>query len=212
MTKLTIWTLNWVPEGPRGFVRDMRLRWACEEAGLPYDVRTIAFEDRATNHLDRQPFGQVPFLDDGEVRLFESGACVMHIARKNDALMPNDPVGEAETVEWMFAALNSLEMVSVPWWFLGLGDGKPPESLTGWLDSRLAHIERELSKREWLATGRFTAGDLLMADVLRIPAIRSFGDRPATAAYLDRVTSRPAFQKAHAAQMAHFDAGDAARA
>ena len=135
----------------------------------------------------------------------------MHIARKNEALMPSDAVAEAETVEWMFAALNSLEMVSVPWWFLGLGDSKPPESLTGWLESRLGHIERELSQREWLAAGRFTAGDLLMADVLRIPAIRKFGDRPATAAYVERVTARPAFRKALAAQLAHFAAADAAR-
>ncbi len=88
MSELIIWTLDWVPEGPRGFVRDMRLRWACEEAGLPYAIRTVAFEDRATNHLARQPFGQVPFLNDGDVKLFESGACLIHLARKSDKLMP----------------------------------------------------------------------------------------------------------------------------
>lgn len=99
MADLTIWTLDWVPEGPRGFVRDLRLRWACEEAGLTYTVRTVPFETRATNHSDRQPFGQVPFLDDGELRLFESGACLIHLARKSEALMPRDPAGEAETLQ-----------------------------------------------------------------------------------------------------------------
>ena len=118
MSELTIWTLDWVPDGPRGFVRDMRLRWACEEAGLPYTVRTIPFEDRATNHLARQPFGQVPFLDDGQIKMFESGAALLHLARKSDKLMPADPAGQAETLQWTIAALNSIEMVSVPWWFL----------------------------------------------------------------------------------------------
>lgn len=210
MTDITIWTLDWVPEMPRGFVRDMRLRWACEEAGLPYTVRPVPFDDRATNHLDRQPFGQVPFLDDGDIRLFESGACVMHLARKSDVLMPRDPVGEAETLEWMFAALNSVEMVTVPWWFLGIS-AQPDNGLGGWMESRLGHIERVLGEREWLAAGRFTAADLLMADVLRIPDVRAFGDRPATEAYIARITARPAFRKAHADQIAHFAAGDARR-
>src|SRR5262245_46984375 len=79
MTELTSWTLEWVPEGPRGFVRDLRLRWACEEAGLPYSVRTVPFDDRATNHLEQQPFGQVPFLKDGDVEMFESGAGLLHL-------------------------------------------------------------------------------------------------------------------------------------
>src|SRR5882724_10871164 len=79
MSELTIWTLDWVPAGPRGFVRDLRLRWACEEAGLTYAVRTIPFEGRETNHLARQPFGQVPFLDDGGLEIFESGAGLLHL-------------------------------------------------------------------------------------------------------------------------------------
>ena len=210
MSGLTIWTLDWVPPGPRGFVRDLRLRWACEEAGLAYAVRTIAFEDRDTNHLDRQPFGQVPFLDDGEVRVFESGACLLHLARQSEALMPRDPEGEAETTQWLFAALSSIEMVTVPWWFLNLS-GDAPEALTDWLMSRLGQLEAVLSEREWLAAGRFTVADLLMADVLRVPAIRTFGDRPATEAYVQSVTARPAFKKAYADQMSHFAAADAAR-
>ena len=210
MSELTIWTLDWVPEFPRGFVRDLRLRWACEEAGLPYTVRTVPFDDRATNHLDRQPFGQVPYLDDGGVKIFESGACLLHLARKSEALMPRDPAGEAETLQWTISALNSIEMVTVPWWFLKMS-GDVENGLTGWMTSRLGHIERILGEREWLAAGRFTVADLLMADVLRVSDVRAFGDRPATEAYIQRVTARPAFGKAHAEQMAHFMEADAAR-
>lgn len=210
MTDITIWTLDWVPEMPRGFVRDLRLRWACEEAGLPYTVRVVPFDDRATNHLERQPFGQVPFLDDGDIRLFESGACVMQLARKSEALLPRDPAGEAEALEWVFAALNSVEMVTVPWWFLRI-TGQPDTSLSGWMESRLGHVERVLGEREWLAADHFTVADLLMADILRIPDVRAFGDRPATEAYIARITDRPAFRKAHADQMAHFAAADARR-
>ena len=208
---IVIHTLDWVPEGPRGFVRDMRLRWACEEAGLPYRIETVPFDDRATNHLDRQPFGQVPFLTDGDISLFESGACLMYLARKSEALMPRDPAGEAAVTEWIFAALNSVEMVSVPWWFLGLSE-QDENGLDGWMDMRLGHIEQVLATRKWLAAGRFTAADLIMADVLRIPAVRKRGDRPATEAYVARVTDRPAFRKAHADQMAHFAEADEARA
>lgn len=211
MTDLTIWTLDWVPEGPRGFVRDLRLRWACEEAGLPYAVRTVPFEDRATNHLDRQPFGQVPYLDDGGIKLFESGAALLHLARRSEALMPRDPAGEAEALQWTIAALNSIEMVTVPWWFLGMC-GDEENGLTGWMVQRLDHIERVLGEREWLAAGRFTVADLLMADVLRVPKVRAFGDRPVTEAYVTRVTARPAFKKAQADQLALFEAADAKRA
>src|SRR5689334_13874809 len=106
MSELTIWTLDYVPQMPRGFVRDLRLRWACEEAGLPYKVRTIPFDGRETNHLEHQPFGQVPFLQDGDIEMFESGACLLHLARMSEALMPRDAQGEAATVQWVIAALN----------------------------------------------------------------------------------------------------------
>lgn len=210
MNDLTIWTYDWVPEGPRGFVRDLRLRWACEEAGLTYAVRTIPFDGRETNHLERQPFGQVPFLDDGGLQLFESGAGLLHLARKDDRLMPRDPAGEAQTLQWTIAALNSIEMVTVPWWFLKISGGEDNE-LTGWVGKRLGQLETVLSAREWLAAGRFTIADLLMADVLRVPTVRAFGDRPATDAYVARVTQRPAFKKAHADQIALFQAADAKR-
>jgi glutathione S-transferase len=210
MSELAIWTLDWVPEGPRGFVRDLRLRWACEEAGLSYVVRTIPFDDRETNHLAQQPFGQVPFLKDRDMEIFESGAGLLHLARKSDRLMPRDPVGEAETVQWTIAALNSIEMVTVPWWFLNIS-GEADNGLTGWMGQRLGHVERILSEREWLAADRFTVADLLMADVLRVAKVRAFGDRPATEAYVTRVTNRPAFRKAEADQIALFEAADATR-
>jgi len=210
MSDLTLWTFDWVPEGPRGFVRDLRLRWACEEAGLAYSVGTVPFEGRETNHLAQQPFGQIPFLSDGEVNLFESGAGLLHLARKSEKLMPRDAVGEAETIQWIIAALNSMEMVTVPWWYLKLC-GDEENGLTDWLGSRLSKLEKVLSERQWLAANRFTAADLLMADVLRVPDVRAFGDRPASEAYVTRLTDRPAFKKAHADQLAHFAAGDAAR-
>jgi glutathione S-transferase len=211
MSDLIVWTYDWVPEGPRGFVRDLRLRWACEEAGLDYEVRTIPFDGRETNHLERQPFGQVPFLNDGGLEIFESGAGLLHLARKSEALMPRDPAGAAQTLEWTIAALNSIEMVSVPWWFLKIC-GDPDNQLTGWLTQRLAGVERILSEREWLAGGRFTIADLLMADVLRVREVRAFGDRPASEAYVARITDRPAFRKAQADQIRQFEAADAKRA
>ena len=210
MSELTIWTYDWVPEGPRGFVRDLRLRWACEEADLIYAVRAIPFDGRATNHLARQPFGQVPFLNDGELEIFESGAGLLHLARKSDKLMPPDPVGEAETLQWTIAALNSIEMVTVPWWFLKMS-GDENNELTGWMGKRLDQLEKILSKREWLAADRFTVADLLMADVLRVPEVRSFGDRPATEAYVTRATDRPSFKKAQADQIGLFEAADEKR-
>uniref|UniRef100_A0A9E8CTS3 Glutathione S-transferase family protein n=1 Tax=Bosea sp. NBC_00436 TaxID=2969620 RepID=A0A9E8CTS3_9HYPH len=210
MSELTIWTYDWVPEVVWGFVRDFRLRWACEEAGLSYDVRTVPFDGRESNHLARQPFGQIPFLDDGEVKLFESGAGLLHLARKSETLMPADPVGAAETLQWTLAALNSIEMVSVPWWFLTV-TGAADNQLTGWMGKRLDQLEQVLSEREWLAAGRFTVADLLMADVLRVEKVRAFGDRPASEAYILRATDRPAFRKAQAAQAALFKAADMKR-
>lgn len=208
MSQLTIWTYDWVPPPPRGFVRDARLRWACEEAKLAYQVQTVPFEGRGPDHFARQPFGQVPFLTDGEVKLFESGACLLHLARKSEKLMPRDAAGEAATTEWVIAALNSMEMVTVPWWFLEV-TGAKDNGLTQWLNSRLDHLEKVLATRDWLAADRFTVADLLMADVLRVGKVREFNNRPATEAYVSRVLERPAFKKARADQMAHFEAGDA---
>lgn len=210
MSDLTIWTYDWVPEGPRGLVRDLRLRWACEEAGFSYAVRTVPFDGRQTNHLADQPFGQIPFLKDEGIGLFESGAGLLHLARKSDSLMPRDKAGEAETLQWTIAALNSIEMVAVPWWYLKRC-GDENNALTGWIRLRLDQLESVLREREWLAAGRFTVADLLMADVLRVPDVRAFGERPASEAYVARLTGRAAFKKAHADQIAHFEAADRSR-
>src|SRR3546814_4401814 len=141
---LTVWTYDWVPEGPRGFVRDLRLRWALQEAGLSYSVRSTPFDDRGSEHLKRQPFGQVPFLTDGDISIFESGACLLHLAKKSDKLMPRDAAGEAETLQWVIAALNSIERVSVHWWFTSLS-GDRENGLAGWLRSRLGKQENVLA-------------------------------------------------------------------
>lgn len=210
MSGLAITTLEWVPDGPRGFVRDLRLRWACEEASLEYTVLGIPFDDRMTNHLDQQPFGQVPYLKDGEIEIFESGACLVHLANKSDILMPKTPKEVAQTLQWTICALNSIEMVSVPWWFLDISGAKE-NMLAPWLESRLNHMERIFSNCEWLVADRFSAADLIMADVLRVPKIRSFGSRPSTEAYLERVLDRPAFKKAYTDQLAWFESADQRR-
>lgn len=210
---LTIWTYDYVPggeSGPRGFVRDLRLRWACEEASLDYQVKTTPFEGRGRDHLARQPFGQVPFLEDDGIILFESGACLLHLAQKSDVLMPRNAAGQADTLQWTIAALNSIEMVSVPWMVLSWTEG-PDNGLTGWLDSRLAHLETVLADRMWIAAGRFTVADILMADVIRQTRRADSAAYPNIQAYKDRVCARPAFAKVFADQVAHFVDADKAR-
>lgn len=210
---LTIWTYDFVPRGesgPRGFVRDLRLRWACEEASLDYQVKTTPFEDRSPDHLARQPFGQVPFLEDSGITLFESGACLLYLAKKSEILMPVDEAGQADTLQWTIAALNSIEMVSVPWMVLSWSEGAD-NGLTGWLDSRLQHLEAALQDREWIAAGRFTVADIMMADVIRQTRRANSPAYPNIRAYKDRVCTRPAFGKVYADQVAHFENGDRAR-
>ncbi|MDA9422560.1 MULTISPECIES: glutathione S-transferase family protein [Bradyrhizobium] len=215
MADLTLTTFNWVPEPPRGFVRDLRVRWALEEAALPYRVASAPFDDRGPAHLAHQPFGQVPWLTDGDLSIFETGAILLHLGGLSDKLMPRGPRGRAETTEWVFAALNSVEMASLPWGmskFMG-----HPTDTAAWkfvddfLKLRLKHLEPVLAGREWLA-GSFSVADILMADVLRVVGqFDGLADHPACRAYVARATGRPAFIKAHADQMAHFAATDKAR-
>lgn len=208
---VTIWTYDWVPEGPRGYVRDLRLRWALEEAGIAYAVATVPFDDRGPDHLARQPFGQVPFLDDGDIRIFESGACLLHLAERSEALMPREAQGRADTLQWSIAALNSVEMVTLPWWFVGMS-GAADNPLAGWMKQRFERLEAVLEARDWLAAARFTVADILMSDVLRIPnELGELEDYGALRAYVARACGRPAFRKAHRDQLAHFRDADAAR-
>jgi glutathione S-transferase len=115
MAALILTTFDWVPELPRGYVRDLRVCWALEEARLPYRVESVPFRDRIAEHFAHQPFGQVPWLTDGDISIFESGAILLHLGNRSDALMPADPHGHSEAMEWVFAALNSVEMASLPW-------------------------------------------------------------------------------------------------
>lgn len=215
MADLVLTTFDWVPELPRGYVRDIRVRWALEEAGLPYRIATVPFCDRSAEHISHQPFGQVPWLIDGDISIFESGAILLHLGERSDALLPSDPRRRSEAKAWLFAALNSVEAASLPWsLFLFSGfsnDTSEWKRLDSFLTLRLQRMEPVLAEHEWLA-GSFSIADILMADVLRlVDRFDGLADYPACRAYVARATARPAFVKAHADQMAHFAAADSAR-
>jgi len=215
MSPLILTTWDWVPEPPRGFVRDIRVRWALEEAGLPYRVESTPFADRKAGHFARQPFGQTPWLTDGDLAIFESGAILLHLGERSDALLPADPRARSEAKQWLFAALASVEAASQPWSLLIFSGESHDTSAWKMFEDflnvhRLPHMERVLTGREWLA-GTFSVADILNADVLRlVDRFDGLADFPACKAYVDRATARPAFRKAHADQMAHFAAADAA--
>ncbi len=212
MTDLILTTYDWVPEMPRGFVRDLRVRWALEEAGLAYRVETTPFRDRQPPHFAHQPFGQVPWLTDGALSIFESGAILLHLGMRSKTLMPVDTPGQSAVTQWLFAALASVEAASQPWSFFkfsGETDDAPMRKFfDGFLEARLKHMETVLADREWLI-GTFSVADILMADVLRlVDRFAGLAEYSACAAYVARATARPCFVKAHAAQMAHFAAAD----
>jgi len=212
MVDLILTTFDWVPEMPRGYVRDLRVRWALEEAALPYRVRSVPFRDRSSEHFAHQPFGQVPWLTDGDISIFESGAILLHLGECSDALMPVDPRGRSEAMKWLFAALNSVEMASLPWSILAfsgeISDTPAGKRLNQFLKTRLQHMEPVLAGREWLA-GTFSIADILMADVLRlVDRFDGLAEHPACRNYVARATARPSFVKAHTDQMAHFAAAD----
>jgi glutathione S-transferase len=213
MPDLVLTTFDWVPDMPRGYVRDLRVRWALEEAGLPYRVESTPFRERPPAHFAHQPFGQAPWLTDGDLSIFESGAILLHLGEiGGGALLPADPRARSEAVEWLFAALNSVEMASLPWSLFKFSGNATEASawpmFDQFLKSRLAHMETVLAPREWLA-GSFSVADILMADVLRlVDRFDGLADYPVCKAYVARATARPAFVKAHADQMAHFAAAD----
>lgn len=212
MSGLVITTYDWVPEGPRGFVRDLRIRWALEEAGLPYRVQSVPFRERGAEHFQHQPFGQVPWLLDGDQSIFESGAILLHLGEKSERLLPRDATGRSAVIQWVFAALNSVEMASLPQaifrWTGDNGESDARKAFDGFLRKRLTHMQAVLDGREWL-TDAFSIADILMADVLRLEQhAGGLADFPACADYVARATARPAFQKAYADQMAHFAAAD----
>lgn len=212
MGELILTPFDWVPETPRGYVRDLRVRWALEEAGLPYRVESVPFLDRNADHLEHQPFGQVPWLTDGDLSIFESGAILLHLGERSETLLPSDRHRRSLAVEWIFAALNSVEAASQPWTlFHFVGDtteGPGRKLLNDFLEGRLKRLDPILAEREWLA-GSFSVADILLADVLRpVDRFGGLASHPDCKAYLARATDRPAFAKAHADQLAHFEAAD----
>lgn len=212
MADLVLTTYDWVPEIPRGYVRDIRVRWALEEADLPYRVESTPFRARGAEHFAHQPFGQVPWLTDGDISIFESGAILLHLGERSEALMPTDPHGRSDVKEWLFAALASVEAASQPWSFFKFSgdteDTQMRKFFDGFLEARLKHMEAVVAGREWLA-GPFSIADILMADVLRlVDRFDGLASYPACRDYVARAMARPSFLKAHADQMAHFAAAD----
>ncbi len=203
---------KWVPPFARGLVRDLRVRWALEEAGLPYRARLIDFDDRETAaYRALQPFGQVPVYRDGELAMFESGAIVLHIAAGAPALMPPDQDGRARATAWLFAALNSIEPPIQNLAELDLFNADQEwarlrrPGLVAFVEQRLRELAASLGDSDYLEAGGFTAGDLMMVTVLRnLRHTELMGQFPTLAAYQARCEARPAFQKALAAQLGDF--------
>lgn len=208
---MTVSAFKWVPPFAQGLVRDLRVRWALEEAGLPYEVKLIGPEDQRTpDYLAEQPFGQVPVLHDGELSLFESGSIVLHIAEKNDALLPPDEAGRARARTWLFAALNSLEIFVGQLATIDLFSANEDwakarrPAVEEMVKKRLADLERALGDRDYFDE-RFTVGDLMMTTVLRnLRHTKLVAGYPRLAAYQARCEARPAFGRALDAQMATF--------
>ena len=209
--KPTITAFDWVPDFAKGQVRDLRARWALEEVGEDYHVRYLSQgEQKQPDHRARQPYGQVPTLTEGDLTLFESGAIVHHIAATRSGLLPADPAARARAVEWMFAALNTVELPIMDLAFVDLFEADKPWSkprrpaVEARIRERLKETADRLGEREWL-DGGFSAGDLLMVAVLRIiedsPLL---AEHPSLVAYVQRGAARPAFRRALAAQMAGF--------
>ena len=206
-----ITALSWVPPFARGLVRDLRVRWALEEAGIPYSVRTFDGRTaRPRDYFEEQPWGQVPCYRDGKGVLFESGAIVFHIGERSEALLPHDEMGRARALAWIIAALNSVEpaigqLLAIDLFNPGesWGETRRP-AVVGLLERRLDPLAERLANREWLED-RFTAGDLMMTAVFRMLDYTDLlTARPSLAAYKERCQSRPAFQRALAAQFADF--------
>ncbi len=202
------------PDRGRGLARDMRVRWALEEVGQAYEVRLLSFaEMKEPAHLARQPFGQIPTYEEGDLVLFETGAIVLHIAEGHAGLLPVEPGARARAIAWMFAAVNSVEPVGLEreaCFFLERDKSWYAERmamLAGRIRDRLGLLSRHLGQADWL-DGAFSAGDLMMAGVLfRLKPTGLVAEFANLAAYLGRAAERAAFQRAFAAQMAVFTAG-----
>jgi glutathione S-transferase len=209
---ITISAFKWVPDFARGQVRDLRVRWALEEAGQPYQTRLLeqGDQDRA-DYRAMQPFGQVPIFEEDGLVLFESGAIVLHIGERSETLLPKEAGGRARATQWLIAALNSIEPFVMNVAVIDLFYAKEEwaklrrPSAVEFVQKRLSALSKSLGDKPFLDGERFTAGDLMMTTVLRILENTDIvaGDKR-LAAYVERCTARPAFKRALEAQMGDF--------
>ena len=206
---ITITAFEKSPDGGQGLARDTRVRWALEEVGQPYEVRTVSFKAmKQPEHLARQPFGQIPTYEEGGLVLFETGAIVLHIAERFSGLLPTDADARARAIAWMFAAVNTIEppILELPI-AMFLEKDKPWTAeriplIKDRIRKRLTMLADRLGEAEWLEDG-FTAGDLMMASVLlRLRSSGLLDEFTTLAAYVERAEARPAYRRAFAAQWA----------
>ncbi|MGV2017840.1 glutathione S-transferase family protein [Agrobacterium sp. 22-223-1] len=210
---VTITAFERSPDGGKGLARDMRVRWALEEVGQPYDVRLLSFKAmREPAHLALQPFGQIPTYEEGDLVLFESGAIIFHIAERHAGLLPEDANARARAIMWMFAALSTMEPPIVEHFVTGFLErdkswhGERLQIVDERIRKRLGELSRRLGEAEWL-DGAFSAGDLLMISVLqRIKSSGILDEYANLAAYVARGEARPAYKRAFADQLAIFKA------
>jgi glutathione S-transferase len=206
---ITITAFERSPDGGKGLARDTRVRWALEEVGQPYEVRLVSFKAlKEPAHLGVHPFGLIPTYEEGDLRLFETGAIVFHIAERHAGLFPNDANARARAITWMFAALSTVEPP-----ILELANARIVEADKPWaaqrmplvadrVRNRLGHLSRRLGDADWL-DGAFSGGDLIMVSVLlRLRASGLLDEYPNLSAYVARGEARPAYKRAFDAQLA----------
>lgn len=206
---ITITAFERSPDGGKGLARDTRVRWALEEAGLPYQVRLVSFaEMKAPAHLAIHPFGQIPTFQEGSLALFETGSIILHLAQQHAGLLPEDRDGRARAITWMFAALNTVEPPILEFVTARIFEGDKSWSeerlplVKDRVRARLAQLSARLGAADWL-DGGFSAGDLLMVSVLlRLRTSGILDEFENLAAYVARGEARPAYIRAFAAQLA----------
>ena len=209
---IEITAFAWVPEFAQGVVRDLRARWALEEAGLDYRVRLLG-QQRPIDYLQEQPFDQVPCFSDGTVQIFESGAIVQYVGEKTEALLPRDPQAKYRAIQWTYAALNSVEpailnLLLIDLFFTNEEWAKMRRpGAEDFAKLKLKRVSEWLGDKTWLEGDRFTIGDLLMITVLRFLRHTDLvAGYPNLDAYVKRGEARPAFQRALTDQLAAFAA------
>ena len=209
-TKPTISAFGKVPEFAKGRVRDLRIRWALEEMGEPYETHLLdAYHPRGPEYVAWQPFDQVPAMRDGELEIFESGAILLYLAEKHGKLLPSDPQARWQAIAWLFAALNSVEpalnQITTAAVFHGEADWSDGAlaAMKPFAQKRLQRVADALGDKDWLAGG-FSIADILMASLFVNDVLELANEQPVLKAYRARAFERPAFQRARAAQMADF--------